>query len=186
MSRNSFGRDGSALYPLRFIANLFKKQTLEQLEINMMTQHVWPYAIYPTFPEVNEYRRQQAHNDHSRGWFADGEGYKSFEGTVYEADEKTGMVTMGFKFNDYMQYVDIGVGAGRKSEDVERGKKVRYRSRYASRWNPSAGQTHRPGIRPEINHTLTRLENYVQRYYDAKLDFRVLETFADEPLVLNL
>ena len=175
-----YGRDGKALLPLRYIANMFKEQTIKQLKANMQTQRVFPYEIYPGFHTVNEYRRQRAHDDHAKGWWADGEGVKSFEGEVYEADEDTGMVTMGFRFNDYMQYVDIGVGAGRKADDVDRAKNVNFRQRY-TQWNPAKGKSHRPGIRPELNHLLTRLEGYVQRYYDAKLDFKILETFAGQP-----
>jgi len=171
--------------PLKYVANLFKEQTIDQLEINMMTQHVWPRAVYSTYPEVNEYRRQMAHNDHRKGWFSDGAGAKSFEGVVYEADEDTGIVSMGFKFADYLQYVDIGVGAWGKAEDIDRGRKVRFKSRYTT-WAPSKGKSHRPFIRPEINHTLTRLENYVQTYYDAKLDFQVAETFEGCSLDLVL
>ena len=167
-----------SLYPLRYIANLFMQQTLEQLEINMMTQHIYPFSPYPSYPEVNEYRRQH------KQWFSKGEGYKSFEGILYEADENTGIVSMGFRFNDYMQYVDIGVGVGRHSEDVQRSSKVRYQKRYTT-WNPKAGKTHRPGIQPEINHALTRIENYVQRYYDAKLDFEIMEMTAT-PVNMNL
>ena len=102
-----YGRDGKALLPLRYVTNMFKEQTLKQLKANMQTQRVFPYEIYPGFHTVNEYRRQLADGDHDKGWFADGEGVKSFEGEVYEADENTGMVTMGFRFNDYMQYVGI-------------------------------------------------------------------------------
>ena len=178
MAEAAYGRDGKALFPLRYIANLFMEQTLEQLEINMMTQHVYPFSPYPTYPEVNEYRRQHGM------WFSTGEGVKSFEGIIYEADENTGTVSMGFRFNDYMQYVDIGVGAGRKAADVQRSRKVRYQQRYTN-WAPRQGKTHRPAIQPEINHALTRIENYVQRYYDAKLDFEVVEMTAT-PINMNL
>lgn len=171
----AYGRDLKALLPLRYIANLFKNQTLEQLEINMATQKVWPYAPYSAYPEVNEYRRLHGQS------YSTGEGIQSFEGVVYEADENTGMVTMGFKFADYLQYVDIGVGAGRKAEDVDRAKKVRFKSRYTT-WQPRAFKSHRPFLAPEVNHTLTRLENYVQRHYDAKLDFKVVETIEGHPL----
>jgi hypothetical protein len=184
MAEQSFGRDGKALFPLRYIAGLFMKQTLEQLQINMMTQHIYPFSPYPTYPEVNEYRRQLADNDHNNGWFSDGEGFKSFEGIIYEADENTGIVSMGFRFNDYMQYVDIGVGAGRKAADVQRSRKVRYQQRYTN-WLPRQGKTHRPAIQPEINHALTRIENYVQRHYDAKLDFEIVEMTAT-PVNMNL
>ncbi len=176
----AYGREGKALLPLRYVANLFKQQTITQLKANMQTQRVFPYEIYPSYSSVNEYRK-----DHG-GRYAKGDGARSFEGTVYEADESTGVVTMGFKFNDYMQYVDIGVMQGIHSEDVNRSKNVRFKNRYINSWNPKGGSSHRPGIRPEINHALTRLENYVQRYYDAKLDFKVLETFGETPLNINL
>ena len=159
-----------SLYPLRYIANLFKEQTLSQLEINMMTQRVFPYAPYSAYPEVNEYRRQHG------GWYSKGEGIKSFEGTVYEANEKTGMVTMGFKFNDYMQYVDIGVGAGRKADDVERGRKVRFQNRYTT-WNPSGGKSHRPAILPTLRHLATRLSDYTSDYLGTKAEYNIYETF---------
>ena len=178
MAEQSFGRDGKALFPLRYIAGLFMKQTLEQLEINMMTQRIYPFSPYPTYPEVNEYRSQH------EMWFSTGEGAKSFEGIIYEADENTGTVSMGFRFNDYMQYVDIGVGAGRHAADVQRSRKVRYQQRYTN-WAPRQGKTHRPAIQPEINHALTRIENYVQRHYDAKLDFEIVEMTAT-PVNMNL
>lgn len=174
-----FGRDGKALLPLRYVAKFFMQQTLDQLEVNMMTQHVWPRAPYSAYPEVNEYRRQHG------SWYSTGEGIKSFEGTLYEADEKTGMVTMGFKFNDYMQYVDIGVMAGHKADDIDRSRNVRFKNRY-TQWKPQANKSHRPFWQPEIYHTLTRIESYVQRYYDAKLDFEVVETIEGHPLQINL
>lgn len=175
-----YGREGKALLPLRYVANMFKEQTLKQLTANMQTQRVWPYEIYPGFHTINEYRRQRGE------WYAKGEGVRSFEGIVYEADEDTGMVTMGFRFNDYMQYVDIGVGAGRKAEDVDRAKNVAFKQRYVSSWMPSTGKSHRPGIRPELNHLLTRLENYVQSYYNAKLDFKIMETIEGQPWSFNI
>lgn len=171
---------GKALLPLRYVATLFMNQTLVQLKANMQTQRVYPYDVYPSYHFVNEYRRQHGQN------YSTGEGYKSFEGELYEADEATGMVTMGFRFNDYMQYVDIGVMRGVHAEDVSRAKNVRFKNRYISSWNPSGGSSHRPGIRPEINHTLTRLENYVQRYYDAQLDFKIQETFEGQPWNIKL
>lgn len=172
---------GKALLPLRYIADVFKAQTLGQLKSNMQTQRVFPYEIYPGFHTVNEYRKQRAGGNHNKGWFADGEGVNSFEGIVYQADENSGMVTMGFRFASYMQYVDIGVMRGVHAEDVNRSKNVKFKQRYISKWNPAGGASHRPGIRPELNHLLSRLESYVQRYYNAKIDFKILETFEGQP-----
>lgn len=166
------GEDGKELFPMRYIADLFKQQTLQQLQINMMTQRIWPFEVYPGYRVRNERRKAQG------GWVSTGEGAKSFEGTVVEANENTGMVTMSFRYNDYMQYVDIGVGAWGKAEDVDRGRKVRYRNRYTN-WVPSGGKTHRPAIQPELNHLLTRLEDYVSDFYGKKYEFKMLDTFQD-------
>lgn len=175
-----YGRDGKALLPLRYVANMFKEQTLKQLVANMQTQRIWPYEVYPGYKEENEYRRQHG------GWYSNGDGIKSFEGEVIEADEDTGMVTMAFKFNDYMQYVDIGVMQGVKSDDVNRSKKIQFKQRYINRWAPRAGSSHRSIMQPEFNHLLTRIEGYVQRYYDAKLDFQIKKTLEDQPFEIKL
>ena len=164
--------EGRELFPMRYIADLFKEQTLKQLKINMMTQRVWPFEVYPGYRVRNERRRQEG------GWVSTGEGINSFDGSVIEADEDTGMVTMAFRFNDYMQYVDIGVGVWGKADDIERSRKVRYRNRYAN-WVPSGGKTHRPVIQPELNHLLTRLEDYVSDFYGKKYEFKMLDTFQD-------
>ena len=94
------------------------------------------------------------------------------------------MVTMAFRFNDYMQYVDIGVGAWGKAEEIERNRKVRYRNRYAN-WVPSGGKTHRPAIQPELNHLLTRLEDYVSDFYGKRYEFKMLDTFQDLTLYVG-
>lgn len=172
------GNEGRKLFPMRYIADLFKQQTLQQLGINMMTQRIWPYEVYPGYRVRNERRKTLG------GWVSTGEGIKSFEGSVIEADEDTGMVTMAFRYNDYMQYVDIGVGAWGKAEDIERNRKVRYRNRYAN-WVPGGGKTHRPAIQPELNHLLTRLENYVSDFYGKKYEFKMLDTFQDLTLYVG-
>ena len=173
-----FGREGKALLPLRYVADLFKDQTIAQLKNNFMTQRIWPYEVYPGYHVDNERRRLEG------GWFSTGEGLKSFDGDVIEADENTGIVTLSFKFNDYLQYVDIGVGAGRKADDVERGKKARYNVRYVGSWKPSAGRSHRPAIAMEFRHLATRLENYMQDFYCKTAEFQILETY--EGLTINV
>ena len=173
-----FGREGKALLPLRYVADLFKDQTIAQLKNNFMTQRIWPYEVYPGYHVDNERRRLEG------GWFSTGEGLKSFDGDVIEADENTGIVTLSFKFNDYLQYVDIGVGAGRKADDVERGKKARYNVRYVGSWKPAAGRSHRPAIAMEFRHLATRLENYMQDFYCKTAEFQILETY--EGLTINV
>lgn len=172
-----------AMFPLKYIAQMYVDQTLTQLVHNLSVQHVWPTEIYPGFHITNEFRRERAGGDHSKGWFADGEGAKSFEGEVIRADENTGMVELRFRHADYLQYVDIGVGAGRKAEDVDRSRKVRFKSRY-TQWKPSAGKSHRPAIMPEMRHLATRLQDYAMEFYGTKFEYDVYETF--EGLTINI
>jgi len=165
-----YKEDSREMFPLKYVANMFLDQTISQIQRNLDTQHVWPTEIYPNFHSINEIRRR------NHQWYATGEGIKSFEGSLVEADENTGIVTMSFRFNDYMQYVDIGVGAGRKADDVERGKKVKYASRY-TKWFAGSGKTHRPAIMPELRHLATRLEDYCESFYGRKFEFDAYETF---------
>ena len=167
---DGYGRDGRALMPMRYVAELFMNQTLAQLQNNLMTQRVWPHEVYPGYSVDNERRRMHG------GWFSTGQGAKSFEGEVIEAGED-GIVTLAFRYNDYLQYVDIGVGAGRSAEDVERGKKANYRRRYVGQWTPSKGATHRPALAMEFRHLQSRLEEYVQSFYCSTIEFKMLETF---------
>jgi hypothetical protein len=164
------GNEGKAMYPLKYVAKMFLDQTIDQLKRNMEVQHVWPTEIYPGFAAINAIRK--AHGE----WYATGQGAKSFEGSLIQADEQTGFVTLAVRYNDYMQYVDIGVGIGRKAEDVERGKKVRYQNRYTS-WKPSSGKSHRPGIMPELRHLATRLSDYTASFYGNKFEYDIYETY---------
>lgn len=165
------------LMPLKYVAQKFLDQTIDQIVRNLQTQHIWETEIYPGFAAINAMRK--AHGQ----WYAKGEGEKSFEGTLIQASEDTGFVTMAIRFNDYMRYVDIGVGAGRKAEDVSRSKKVRYKQRY-DKWAPSAGKSHRPAIMPEIRHLVTRMSDYTASFYGNKFEFDMYETF--EGLTINL
>jgi S-adenosylmethionine synthetase len=166
------------MLPLRYVANMFKEQTLDAIENNLMTQKIWPYEVYPGYKMTNERRRQEG------GWYSTGQGARSFEGSVIEADENTGRVTLSFRYNDYMKFVDMGVGAGRKAEDVDRAKKANYRRRYINKWIPAAGVSHRPAISMEFRHLASRLQSYCYDFYGNELEYRVLNTF--EGLSINV
>ena len=146
------------LNPLNNVIGMFTKQAETQLLLNVRTQHVWPTEIYSGFGAINEMRRRR------RQWNATGKGAKSFKGTVVSADSPDN-VTVVFSFNDYMQYVDIGVGAGTSAEDVERAKNAKYKSRYTSKWNRREGRSHRPAIMPEMRHLERRIQRYLTDYY---------------------
>lgn len=151
-------------WPLKRAVSTFHRQTLAQLVENERTQKVWPEEIYPGFWQVNKERRERAHGDHRKGWFADGSGMNSFRGRVV-SDDGAGNVTLQYTFNEYLRYVDIGVGAGVKADDVERARKVKYNRRYVSKWDRSLGRSHRPGIMPTLAHLESRLGTYLRDFY---------------------
>lgn len=161
------------MWPLSKAASNFKVQTLQQLRANMITQAIWPTEVYHGYRAINEYHK--AHG----GWYSTGEGANSFEGSV-NGDDKIGNLEMHFWFNDYLRYVDLGVGKGVDAGDVERSRKANYRTRYTSRWARSHGRSHRPAIMMELRHLAARLEKYALDFYGYEGQFRVLEALPDE------
>lgn len=156
--------------PMRTVISDFHRQTLLQLRANFITQKIFPYEVYPHYLEINQIRKKRGE------WYSTGEGIRSLDGDVVRADE-AGLITLQYTFNDYLQYVDIGVGGKTKSDDVERNKKVRYRSRYISRWDRSEGRSHRPGIMPEFRHLQTRIRDYLMDFYGHEGEIEILNTF---------
>lgn len=86
---------------------------------------------------------------------------------------------MSIQFNDYLRFVDMGVGRGRKIETVERGRKARQSRRYVQRWNPALGETHRPHLLMEQRHLQARLQNYFEDYYGKTFAFELLTIFNE-------
>ena len=100
------------MFPFNRVAALFFQQTINQLEVNTMTQCIYPKEVYNGYAVVNQKRKEMGQ------WYSTGEGAKSFAGRIIEAGEG-GKVTMAFHFNDYLRFVDMGVGQGTTYEDVE-------------------------------------------------------------------
>ena len=90
--------------PLSRVAPLYLDQALMDIEKNMQAQRIYPTEVYRGYEKVNQYRK-----DHGM-WYSTGEGAKSFEGHIYQADDQKGLLTVGIRYNDYLRYVDIGVG----------------------------------------------------------------------------
>jgi len=153
---------------LRRTITQFHKDTLEQIDINLATQQVWPTEVYPGYRLINAKRKRRGE------WYSTGKGARSFRGRIVSADEM-GDITLEYSYLQYMQFAEIGVGNGVKAGDVERGKNVNFRQRYISSWNRSEGRSHRPAIRAEFNHLATRIENYLLDFYGEKITAEVVE-----------
>lgn len=159
------------VFPARDVISDFHIQTLRQLEVNFATQHIYPYEVYPHYKEVNEARRKMGM------WYSTGEGAKSLDGEIIKASESD--VLLKYTFNDYLRYVDIGVGGKVSAGEVERGRNVRFRSRYVGRWNRSTGRSHRPAIMAELRHLQTRIRDYLVDFWGNEGELILLNSFDD-------
>lgn len=157
------------IFPAHMVISDFHKQTLLQLQANFATQKIWPYEVYPGYRQINEIRKDRGE------WYSTGEGIRSISGSIVNASERS--VTLEYRFNEYLQYVDIGVGGRTKAADVERGKNVRYRSRYINQWNRAAGSSHRPAIMAELRHLQTRLRDYLVDFWGHEGEVELLNSF---------
>ena len=165
---------GKPQMDLRRTITQFHKDTLEQIGINIATQQMWPYEVYPGYRQVNERRKRQ------HGWYSTGRGARSFRGKIVSADEM-GDITLEYSFLAYLRFAEIGVGKGVKAEDVERSKNVNYKQRYISSWDRKVGRSHRPfGLRAEFNHLATRIERYLTDFYGEQIKAEIVNGLTIE------
>ena len=146
--------------PLQSMIRLFVTQAETQLLLNMHKQRVWPTEVYKGYAKINEQRKRYGQ------WHSTGAGFQSFRTSVVADTPEN--VSVVFSFNDYLRYVDLGVGQGTHAEDVERTKKAYFTRRYISSWNRRAGRSHRPAIMMELRHLARRIEKYLTNYYGYK------------------
>lgn len=160
------------MFPFPRVASRFFQQTINQLEVNTMTQRIYPKDVYNGYTVINQKRKEMGM------WYSTGEGVKSFSGKIIEAGS-AGKVTMAFQFNDYLRFAEMGVGMGTKYEDVEAGKKARFQSRYISKWDRKSGKSQRPAIMMELRHLQQRIANYLVDFYGYEGEVMMVNTFAD-------
>lgn len=147
--------------PLNRVIYEFMTDAMYQLHANMFTQHVWPTLVYPGYDAINEYRRVRGQ------WYSTGEGERSVEARIINANNPAD-IAMVFSFNDYLRFVDMGVGDGTKLGGVDSSHKARYKTTYTQKWNRRAGRSQRPAIMMEMRHVQSRVCGYVQDYYGLK------------------
>ena len=156
--------------PLHHAVSRFHSQTLQMLRANAITQAIYPTEVYPGYAVINKARE-------SRGeWHSEGKGARTFDGRVIEASDES-HVTMQFDVLNYMRYVDLGVGAGTKADEVERSRKAHYKRRYEPHWNARAHRRHRPFLYMELRHLAGRMERYLLDFYGYEAQFKVMEIF---------
>ena len=169
------------MFPFSRVASRFFQQTINQLEVNTMTQCIFPKEVYNGYAVVNQKR-----GDIKGAWHSTGEGVKSFAGKIIEAGDY-GKVTMAFEFNDYMRFVDMGVGLGTKYEDVDSARKAHYSRRYVRSWKRyGAGRSQRPAIMMELRHLQSRMQNYLVDFYGYQGEAQIIKAFEDSDIHITL
>lgn len=143
--------------PIDSVINLFVSQAKMQLIANMRTQRVWPTEVYAGYSAVNEKRRVFGQ------WNSTGAGIRSIMAHVTASQPDR--VAVMFTLNDYLRYVDLGVGQGTKADDVDRARKAYYTRRYITSWKRSDSRSHRPYLMMEIRHLQRRIQEYLTNYY---------------------
>lgn len=143
------------------------KDTLDGIRRNFKVQCIFPFEVYPGYAEKNKKVK--------RGWKSTGAAYDSFVAQIRDASEDK--LRMDFLYRYYMNYVDIGVGAGLKAGDVERGGVASNTRRY-TKWNHPAGQTHRPAVAMELRHLARRMMRYMARRYEMEGQMAVLKAWG--------
>mgnify|MGYP003307230267 CR=1 FL=1 len=160
-------------FDIRDTAQWYLNDVLRQLKVNTETQCIYPREIYKGFKAVNAARgaRQQ--------WSATGEGVNSFNGRIVSATPDTW--TYEFTYNDYMRFVDMGVGLGTRYHDVDSARKARFNSRYVRQWKRyGAGRSQRPAIMMELRHLLSRMQNYLVDFYGYSGETKLIKAFETE------
>ena len=160
-------------------------ETIDIIRKNFKTQKIFPEGeIYPGWFAENEKRQG------TNSWYSTGAGYDSLYFELLNASEgdlfhlKT--LDAIFRYRKYLDFVDLGVGKGRKAGDVQRSRDAEHDKQYFNMWSPKTGDTHRPAISPEIRHQVRRLSRYLGYRYVDEIDMKILYTFQDLELVINL
>lgn len=178
-----------ALDENRLDLNYWAHHTLDQIYERMETQGTWPFGApgpYAGYSDINEKRRKKGR------WYSTGAAAKRLYAHVYNnADGNTEKIQ--FFYDHYLDFVQWGVGKGRKLEDViERTTKARFNKRLAKWGKPTdmmnsderrtrVSRDHsrksRPSILMEFRHQALRLEkDIIEKYYFGLVHIGLLWT----------
>lgn len=160
-------------------ARWYLGDVLRQLKINTETQCIFPKEIYSGFRAINTARGARGQ------WHAEGVGVNSFQGRIVN-DTPEGW-TYEFTYNDYMRFVDMGVGLGTKYDDVDSARKANYSRRYIRSWKRyGAGRSQRPAIMMELRHLQSRMQNYLVDFYGYQGEAQMIKAFEDSDIHITL
>lgn len=168
----------SPAFDFQDTARWYLGDVLRQLKINTETQCIYPREIYSGFRAVNAARAARGQ------WHAEGEGVNSFQGRLVNSTPEGW--TYEFTYNDYMRFVDMGVGAGTQYNDVDSSRKANYARRYVKSWQRKSGKSQRPAIMMELRHLQSRMQNYLVDFYGYQGEAAIVKAFEDSEIHIPL
>lgn len=158
-------------------------ETVDAIKKNFKTQKIFPEGeIYPGWFAENEKRAG------SNSWHSTGAGYDSLYFELLNASEgdlfRLRTLDAIFRYRQYLDFVDLGVGKNRPAGKVQRGSPSEHDKQYFNMWTPSTGDTHRPAISPEIRHQVRRLHRYLGHRYADEIEMKILYTLDNLEITL--
>lgn len=172
--------------PLNEVISSWVEALDGDLQQMFQVQRIYPTEIYKGWLEENARRIEYAQSHPNADvWFSTGEGVKSINTRVAKA-ASVDDVAICLSHLDYLKYPDMGVGAWASYEDIQAQAPARYGKRYLTRWVPSMGMTHRPGIMYKARSIQRRMANYMQDFYGEEIEVRLIQAThtLDRPLVI--
>lgn len=155
--------------PINVVLKEFANDLKQALAENFTTQKIYPLGeVYPGYYQVNFQRFTKGQ------WYSTGEGAKSFETQVHCS---TGNEAIVLRFNEYLRFVDMGVGMGTSYGDVKSERKAHHSRRYITMWHRKEGESHRPAIMMEMRHLEHRMIRYFEDFYGREISSAVLKSF---------
>lgn len=152
--------------------------TRKHIERSFQTQRVFPLGeVYPGWFAENEARK----SGRKGGWYSTGAAANTFywqmRYTPSQIDDWPSEIEIDYYFNDYLGYVDYGVGKGRKVREIDRSHASHRKERYYE-WNPKMKKTSRPIIRREMRYLSRRASLWLTAWSGRLFDgfvFRGIE-----------
>ncbi len=149
------------------------EHVMQRIKLNFRYQRVWPFGWpgpYRGYANTKAAERST------------GSAYKNIYTKVYAAaGGDTNRIE--FFFNEYLQYVDMGVGRGQDLSELKaRGKYKDAKKPLTlhARWNGMGDRQARPALMKELRHQLRRLQSILWAYYATQSQIVMLSVLDDE------
>ena len=125
-------------------------------------------------------------------WYSTGESYKAINVTTHDISEDPNRFWVSgevrFATTSHLAFAEAGVGkTGRnrvraakgRDIDIYRASSFRHDQRYAPRWKPMEGETHRPSTRQQVWYMSRRMRWLGNKYFGYKVNTWLMATLQE-------